>query len=642
MTRPQVPADATIPRLLERNARTRGAAPAMREKTMGIWRTLTWSGYYGQVRDFALGLAALGFKRGDVLAVIGDNRPRLYAAQLAAQCLGGTPAPLYQDATAEELVFVLEHAEAGVVIAEDQEQLDKIVSIRPRLPKLRLVVYEDTRGMFHYRDEALRSFASIEALGHEFGAQHPGYVEREIEKAQPGDVALLCYTSGTTGRPKGAMLSHANLIAGATAFLATTDLQPEDDWLAYLPMAWIGDAVYTLVVQMMVGFACNCPESPETVQRDLRELGPSAFLAAPRIWENLLTQIQVKASDASWLKRKTFEYFRDQAIEAELLRADGKPVPAGLRAVLAAGEFLVYGPVRDQIGLRRARWCLTGGAPLGADTFRFFRAFGINLKQVYGSTEMSAFVSVQPDTEANPNTVGPPGPGIEVRIAESGEVLVRGANVFRGYYKQEEATREAIDAEGWFHTGDAGFIDPQGHLAIIDRAKDVGKLGEGPNAGTPFAPQFIENKLKFSPYIGEAIAFGHERPQVTAMIAIALAPVGNWAERHGLAYSGYQDLTQKPEVRGLIRAEIEKCNQGLLEPTRVRRFLLLAKDFDADDAEITRTRKLRRRVIAEKYAAVIDALYGGAIETEIATEVTYEDGQRATVRAKVAIEDVHV
>ena len=374
------------------------------------------------------------------------------------------------------------------------------------------------------------------------------------------------------------------------------------------------------------------------MQRDLRELGPSALLAAPRIWENLLTLIQVRASDASWLKRRTFEYFRDRAIEAELARADGKPVTARLRVLVALGEFLVYGPVRDQIGLRRARWCLTGGAPLGADTFRFFRAFGVNLKQVYGATELGAFVSVQPDAEANPNTVGPPGPGIEVKIAEGGEVLVRGANVFGGYHKQAEATREAIDAEGWFHTGDAGFIDPRGHLAIIDRAKDVGKLADG----TPFAPQFVENKLKFSPYIGEAISFGSGRAQVTAMIAIALSPVGNWAERRGLAYSGYQDLTQKPEVRGLIRAEIEKCNAGLLASTRVRRFVLLAKDFDADDAEITRTRKLRRRVIAEKYAAVIEALYGGASETEIATEVTYEDGQRATVRAKVAIEDVHV
>ncbi len=481
MTRTALPADATIPRLLRRNAEERGSAPAMREKSMGIWRSQSWAQYYAGVREFALGLASIGFKRGDVLAVIGDNRPRLYAAQLAAQCLGGTPAPLYQDAAAEELVYVLEHAEASVVVAEDQEQADKILSIRARLPRLRLVVYEDARGMFHYRDEALRSFESVAAAGREFGLAHPGYVEAEIAKGQPTDVALLCYTSGTTGKPKGAMLSHANLIASGTAFLAETDLQFEDDWLAYLPMAWIGDAVYTMVVQMIVGFACNCPESPETVQRDLRELGPSAFLAAPRIWENLLTQIQVRASDASWLKRKTYEFFRDQAIEGELLRAAGKPLPAQLRVILAIGEFLVYGPVRDQIGLRRARWCLTGGAPLGADTFRFFRAFGVNLKQVYGSTELSAFVSVQPDSAADPNTVGPPGPGVEVRIADNGEVLVRGANVFLGYHKQPEATREAIDEQGWFHTGDAGFIDPQGHLAIIDRAKDVGKLA-GRNA----------------------------------------------------------------------------------------------------------------------------------------------------------------
>jgi long-chain acyl-CoA synthetase len=638
MSEAKIPADATIPRLLAQQAQTRPDAPAMREKSMGIWRTLTWSEYYRLVADFALGLASLGFKRGDVLAVIGDNRPRLYAAQLATQCLGGIPVTLYQDAPAEELAYVLEHGEAGIVVAEDQEQVDKIFAIRSRLPKLRLVIYDDTRGMFHYKDDKLRSFEALVALGREFGQLNKGYVEAEIARGAPGDVAMLSYTSGTTGRPKGAMLSHANLFASASSFLARTDLRPEDDWLAYLPMAWIGDAVYTLVLQTAVGFACNCPESPETVQRDLRELGPSAFLAAPRIWENLLTQIQVKATDASWLKRQVFEYFRDKAIQAELLRTDGKPVPAGLRALLALGEFLVYGPVRDQLGLRRARWCLTGGASLGADTFRFFRAFGINLKQVYGSTELAAFVSVQPDAQANPNTVGPPGPGIEVRIAEGGEVLVRGANVFRGYFKQDEATHEAIDPEGWFHTGDAGFIDPQGHLAIIDRAKDVGKLADG----TPFAPQFVENKLKFSPYIGEAISFGNDRDRVTAMIAIALAPVGNWAERHGLAYSGYQDLTQKAEIRGLIRAEIEKCNQGLPQATRVRRFLLLAKDFDADDAEVTRTRKLRRRVIAEKYAPVIDALYNGASETEIATEVSYEDGQRATVRARVAIEDVHV
>ena len=628
--------ETTVPGLLRRNAGEMGSRPAMREKTMGIWRTFTWAEYYAHIRDFALGLASLGFARGDALAVIGDNRPRLYGAQLAAQCLGGIPVPLYQDAIASELQYVLEHAGASIVVAEDQEQVDKILAIRERLPKLRLIVYCDPRGMFHYRDEFLRSFEAIEARGREYGAQHPGHFEAEIDKGRPGDVGLLCYTSGTTAMPKGAMLTHANLIAAASSFAASADLRATDDWLAYLPMAWIGDALYTLVVQMLVGFACNCPESPETVQRDLREIGPSAFLAAPRIWENLLTQIQVRAADASPLKRRVFEFFRDRAIEAELLRSDAKPVPPGLRALVALGEFFVCGPVRDQIGLRHARWCLTGGAPLGPDTFRFFRAFGINLRQLYGSTELGAFVSIQPDAEANPNTVGRPGPGIEVRIAEGGEVLVRGSNVFRGYHKQEEETHEAVDAEGWFHTGDAGFMDPQGHLVIIDRAKDVGKLADG----TAFAPQFIENKLKFSPYIGEAIAFGHERPYVTAMIAIALAPVGNWAERRGLAYTGYQDLSQKSEVLALIRGEVEKCNRGLLEPTRIRRFLLLTKDFDADDAEVTRSRKIRRRFIAEKYAPAIEALYGGAREAEIATEITYEDGRRAALRANVAIEDV--
>ena len=331
----------TLVALLKRNAEERGGAPAMREKTMGIWRTLSWSAYYERVRNIAAGLAALGFRRGEVLAVVGDNRPALYAAQLAAMALGGVPAPLYQDAAAEELAYVLEHGEACMLVAEDQEQVDKILSIRARLPRLRVIIFEDERGMFHYRDPMLRSFAELERLGREHAAAHPGFVEAELARARPDDVALICYTSGTTGKPKGAMLSHTNLIASATAFLASTDLRPGDDWLAYLPMAWIGDAVYTLVLQTKVGFACNCPESPATVQRDLREIGPSAFLAAPRIWENLLTQIQVKANDASWLKRRAFEYFRDRALEAELLRTEGKPLPPGLRLLLAAGEFLV-------------------------------------------------------------------------------------------------------------------------------------------------------------------------------------------------------------------------------------------------------------------------------------------------------------
>jgi long-chain acyl-CoA synthetase len=401
-------------------------------------------------------------------------------------------------------------------------------------------------------------------------------------------------------------------------------------------MAWVGDLFYTMVMSLSVGFTCNCPESPETVQRDLRELGPSAVLAPPRIWENMLTSVQVKAADSTPLKRWVFERFRAVAERAEILRADGKPVPLALRLGCLLGEFFVFGPIRDQLGLRWARWAYTGGAPLGPDTYRFFRSIGVNLKQVYGITEVTGFVSQQPDAEANPTTAGRPYPGIEVRVAERGEVLIRGAGVFKGYFKAEEATREVLDADGWFHTGDAGFFDPRGHLVIIDRAKDVGRLADG----TPFAPQFIENKLKFSPFIREAVAFGHDRPFVAAMVAIDLGTVGNWAERRGLPYTSYMDLSQKAEVSELIREEIVKCNATLPEAAKARRFLLLAKDLEADDAEMTRTRKLRRSHIADKYAPVVDAFYAGKNEVELATVVTYEDGRQATIHSRVRIGDV--
>jgi long-chain acyl-CoA synthetase len=626
----------TIPGLLQRNVRAFGDRPAIREKDRGIWQTWTWRQYHDEIRDFALGLAALGFHRGERLSVIGDNRPRLYGAQVAAQALGGVPVPVYQDSITRELQYVWTHADVTVIVAEDQEQVDKILALRDQLPSLRLVVYDDPRGMLHYRHEWLKSFAEVQELGRAFGQQHPGFFDAEIEKGRSEDVAIICYTSGTTGNPKGAMLTHRNALETARTFVKAEDVRPDDDWLAYLPMAWVGDAFYTLVLSLYVGFTCNCPESPETVQRDLRELGPTTVLAPPRIWENMLTAVQVRAGDAPRLKRWVFERFRSVAERVEILRADGRPVPLPLRLAYGVGEFFVYGPVRDQLGLRRARWAYTGGAPLGPDAFRFLRAFGVNLKQVYGSTEVSALVSIQPDTEANPTTVGRPCPGIEVRIADKGEVLIRSAGVFRGYFKADEATREVIDAEGWFHTGDAGFLDPRGHLVIIDRAKDVGALADG----TPFAPQFIENKLKFSPYVREAVAFGSDRPFVAAMVAIDLNTVGTWAERRGLPYTSYNDLSQKPEVRALIRGEIARGNATLPDATKVRRFLLLTKDLEADDAEMTRTRKVRRRFITEKYAAVIDAFYGGADEVTLTTAITYEDGRQSTVQARVHLEDV--
>src|SRR5437867_567022 len=516
---------------MRRNAEQYGSRPAMREKDRGIWQTFTWREYYDQVRDLALGLAALGFKRGDRLSVIGDNRPRLYWAQMAAMSLGGISVPVYQDSIAKELAYVWNHAEVSVIIAEDQEQVDKVLTLKAELPAVRLVVYDDPRGMLTYRHEWLKSYGDVQELGRERARQQPQLFEHEISAGRPDEVAIICYTSGTTGSPKGAMLTHANAISVAETFMAEEDVRPTDEYLAYLPMAWAGDATYTLFASLAAGFTVSCPESPETVQRDLRELGPSTLLAPPRIWENMLTGVLVRAGDASPLKRWIFERSRAVAERAELLR---------------------------------------------------------------------------------------------------------GAGIFKGYFRNEEATREVVDRDGWYRTGDAGFIDPRGHLVIIDRAKDVGALSEG----TPFAPQFIENKLKFSPYIREAVAFGNDRAFVTAMIAIDLTTVGTWAERRGLAYTSYADLSQKAEIRGLVRDEIAKCNATLPDATKIRRFLLLTKDLDADDAEITRTRKVRRRFVAEKYAPVIDAFYSGRDEVAMSTSITYEDGRQGTIQSRVHLEDV--
>jgi long-chain acyl-CoA synthetase len=630
------PRPPTLPRLLLRNAATMPRRPAIREKSHGIWQTFTWAEYEREVRNFALGLAAHGFRRGDKLAVIGDNRPRLYWAQLAAQCLGGIAVPMYQDAIATEMAYVLNHAEIRVVVAEDQEQVDKILSLKARLPHLDLIVYDDPRGMRHYPMSALEPFVRVQEAGREFAALHPGCLDAEIDEGAAEDVALLTYTSGTTGNPKGVMLSHANLLAAGEGFVAAEDIRPTDDILAYLPMAWIGESLFSLVLTLLVGFTCNCPERPETVQRDLRELGPTVALAPPRIWENLLTQLRVRAADATSIKRWTFEFFRRLAERVEIDRGAGERPSLLQRLGLGIGEFLVYGPVRDQLGLRRTRWAYTGGAPLGPDAYRFFRSFGINLKQVWGSTELSGLAALQRDGEADPDTVGQVIPGSEIRIAENGEVLVRSRAVFQGYYKQPDATRDAVDDEGWFRTGDCGYVDGRGHLVIVDRARDVGKLADS----TPFAPQFIENKLKFSPYIAEAVAYGDQRPFVAAMIAIDLGTVGNWAERHNLAYTSFQDLSAKPEIRRLIGDEIARCNASLPEAARICRFLLLNKEFDADDNEITRTRKVRRRFIAEKYATVVEALYSGEDEVELATEITYEDGRKTVLRSNIAIDDI--
>jgi long-chain acyl-CoA synthetase len=627
--------EATLPRLLRRNAAALANRPAIREKRRGIWQSFSWAKYWQEVHDFALGLSASGFRRGDRLSVIGDNRPRLYWAQLAAQCLGGTAVPVYQDSVAAELGYVLEHAEVSVIVAENQEQVDKVLSLAGRLPRLRLLVYDDPLGMRQYRHTLLKSVDEVQAAGRVFAAGHPGYAEQEIDSGSADDLALLVYTSGTTGNPKGVMLTHRNLIAAAQAFAAAESVRLSDQVLCYLPMAWVGDALYSTVMSLLIGFTCNCAESPETISRDLRELGPTVLLAPPRVWENLLTLVQVRAADASPVKRKLFETFRRLAERAERLKSDDKQLPAMLRLALALGEILIYGPVRDRLGLRRVRWAYTGGAPLGSDTFRFFRSFGVNLKQIYGATEICGVAALQSDSEVNADSVGRACPGTNVRIDQSGEVLLRSLAMFKGYYKQPQATENALTADGWLRTGDAGFVNPRGHLVIIDRIRDVGKL----NDGSPFAPQFLENKLKFSPYINEAVAFGPERPYVAALIVINSETVGNWAERRGIVYTSFQDLSANSAVRELVRQEIRKCNATLPSAARVVRFLLLNKELDADDNEITRTRKIRRRFVAERYNTVVEALYCGRSDVELVTDITFEDGRRSTVRSKLAIDN---
>jgi long-chain acyl-CoA synthetase len=625
----------TLPKLLARNALTHPRQPGMREKDRGIWKTYNWRDCQAHVQAFALGLAANEFGRGDKLSVLGDNRARLYWAQLASQAMGGVAVPLYQDSIASELVYVLDHADVSVVVAEDQEQVDKVLSVHEQLPKLRLIIFEDPLGMGGYRDPMLKSFTEVEEQGSAFQEANPRHYETELARGRADDVALVAYTSGTTGRSKGALLSHGNLIAVSESFVSVDSVERGDNWFCYLPMAWVGDSIFSLSVSLVAVATCNCPEGPETVQRDLRELGPSALLGPPRIWENMLTALEVRAADASWLKRTVYTYFRDVAVRRELLKEDNNAIPFGTRLAYRIGEFVVYGPVRDQLGLRRVRWCLTGGAPLGPDTFRFFRSFGVNLKQVYGATE-SALVAWQTDGEADPNTVGRALPGTEVRIGDRGEVQVRGPGVFKGYYKQDEATRDALTPDGWLKTGDAGFIDPRGHLAIIDRANDVGKLA----GGTPFAPAFIENKLKFSPFIREAVAFGDQQPFVAAMIAIDMSTVGKWAEQRGMPYTSYIDLSSKRDVAMLILGEVRKINRTLPDALKVRRIVLLNKELDADDAEITRTRKVRRGFIAEKYAPVIRAFYDAGTQAQLTMDITFEDGRKSKLTSTLLVHDV--
>jgi long-chain acyl-CoA synthetase len=631
----------TFPHLLLEHAARRPQAAALREKDLGIWQTLTWGQLADLVRALAHGLAVAGLGRGEHLIVVGENRPRLYAAMLAAQSLGAVPVPLYQDAVAAEFVFPLRNAEARFVIAEDQEQIDKFLEIRPQCPQLERLWFDDPRGLRNYREDGLASLDALAEAGRAHAAQHPQWFEAEVQRLSPGDVAAMFYTSGTTGTPKGVVHTHASLLDRAQAGARFDRLTDAEEVLAYLPPAWIGQNIFSYAQWLACGYVVNCPESAATVSIDLKEIGPTYYFAPPRVFEGLLTSVTVRMEDAGALKRWLFERFMQLARRVGPDRMDGKPLSLTDRLAWKLGDLCIYGPLRNQLGMSRVRVAYTAGEAIGPDLFSFYRAIGINLKQLYGSTETAVFVCLQPDHEARADTVGVPIEGVELRISADGEVQVKSSGLLQGYFHNPQATAEALQ-DGWFRTGDAGFLDAGGHLKIIDRAKDVGRLRGGTFDGALFAPKYVENKLKFFPYVKEAVAFGDGRDQVCAFVNIDMEAVGHWAERRNLPYTGYTDLASKPQVLELIRGCVEQVNADLardeqLAGCQIHRFLVLHKELDADDGELTRTRKVRRGFIAERYAPLVSALYEGRESQYIETPVKFEDGRSGVVSATLRI-----
>ena len=636
--------DTTFPRLLLQHAAQRPGAPAMREKEYGIWQTLAWADLARMVEHIACGLHQAGLTRGEHMVVIGANRPRLYATMLAAQSLGAIPVPLYQDAVAAECVFPINNAEVRFAMAEDQEQVDKLLEARAQCPQLATIYYDDPRGLRKYEEPGLHSMDALMEAGAKIAQDNQGLFRAQVEDGQPDDVAAMFFTSGTTGQAKGVVHTHRTLLDRARAGAEFDNLTEKEEVLAYMPPAWVGQNIFSYAQWLACGFVVNCPESAGPVMIDLKEIGPTYYFAPPRIFEALLTSVMIRMEDAGAVKRKMFHSFMDIARRVGPALRDGKHVGAWDRAMYALGDALVYGPLRNNLGMSRVRVAYTAGEAIGPDLFAFYRAIGINLKQLYGSTETAVFVCLQPDHEVKADTVGVPIDGVELKVEPSGEILIRTPALLKEYYKNPQATAEVKTDDGWYRSGDAGFLDAQGHLKIIDRAKDVGRLQGGANDGAMFAPKYVENKLKFFPHIKEAVAFGDGREKVCTFINIDFEAVGNWAERRNLPYAGYTDLAQKPEVYALMKDCVEKVNADLaadekLAGSQIARFLILHKELDADDGELTRTRKVRRGYIGNKYQVLVDALYAGKSSQYIETQVKFEDGRTGMVSADLRIAD---
>ncbi len=628
----------TFPKILRDNALIFKGKPSIREKEYGIWQPISWDNFFNKALLLADGFRKKGLKRTDKIAIIGDNRPNLYLSIAAAQILGAVPVPCYQDSVADEIQYILEHAEVKIAIVENQEQVDKLLEIKNRLPLLNSIFYDDPRGLEKYNEKEVSSLAVI--LNNKESTNIN--LDEEINKTSKDDIAIMLYTSGTTGRPKGVLLSYYNIISVTSVACELEKTTFNDEVVAYLPMAWVGDNIFCVAQSYISGFCINCPESRDTLTIDMREIGPTYYFAPPRVWEGMLTQLMVRMQDAAKIKLWIFNYFMKIAKKWGNAILDNKNVPITSRLLYGLGYFLVYGPLKNNLGLTRVRMAYTAGEAMGPDTFLFYRSLGINLKVLYGQTEATVFVSLHRDGDVDPNTVGPVFPGVDIKI-EDGEVFYKGPGVFKGYYKNEAATKETIDAKGWVKTGDAGVIDSNGHLKIIDRAKDVGKL----NSGKMFAPKYLENKLKFCGIIKEAVAFGNNKDFVTCFVNIDLEAVASWAERNNIAYSGYIDLAAQPVIYDLISKEIDKVNKDLsqdpeLYDSQIKRFLILHKELDADDGELTRTNKVRRSLISDRYGKLVKALYNNEEHCFIETEVTFEDGRKGSISADLKIQDMDV
>ena len=629
----------SVPALLHRNAKKFASAPAYREKEYGIWQSWTWAQTEEEIEALALGLLSLGINEGDFVAVIGRNRPRLYWSMVAAQMVGAIPVPLYQDANAEEMAYVLGHCGARFVIAGDQEQVDKVIEVQDQLPEFERIVYLDPRGMRKYDHAKLDQYMELQDIGRSKRAELGAELEARQAKLTYDSTCVMLYTSGTTGKPKGVVLSNRNVIETSKTSAEFDHLSQSDDILAYLPMAWVGDFIFSVGQAMWTGFCTNCPESADTMHTDLREIGPTYYFAPPRVFETQLTNVMIRMEDAGRFKKKLFDYFMAHARKVGPALLDGKSVGIWDRIKYAMGELAIYGPLKNTLGFSRVRVGYTAGEAIGPEIFDFYRSLGINLKQLYGQTEATVFITAQPDGQVRSDTVGVACPGVELKIAENGEVFYRSPGVFVEYYKNADSTAGTKDAEGWVATGDAGFIEEAtGHLRIIDRAKDVGQMA----SGALFAPKYVENKLKFFPNILEVVVFGNQREECTAFINIDLTAVGNWAERNNIGYASYQELARHPQVMDTIQAHVEEVNRSvaqdeMLSGCQIHRFVVLHKELDADDGELTRTRKVRRRIIEEKYADIIAALYDGSSSVSTVTEVTYEDGRKGAIKATLEV-----